>query len=103
MLLASIRKQGLRQFAAFDESECWLAPENVPAYANVLVRLADELDVQCLLISHHDPKMFRGGFVVRLDGTPETGLTAIPEGRVPPEDAHANPDAFAWFSCFVCE
>jgi hypothetical protein len=94
--ISAVVKSGLRQFAAFDESECWLAPENVPAYANVLVRLADELDVQCLLISHHDPKMFRGGFVVRLDGTPETGLTAIPEGPVPPEDAHANPDAFAW-------
>jgi ribosomal protein L17 len=94
--ISAVVKSGLRPFAAFDESECWLAPENVPAYANVLVRLADELDVQCLLISHHDPKMFRGGFVVRLDGTPESGLTAIPESPVPPEEAHANPDAFAW-------
>ena len=66
--ISAVVKSSLFQFADFDESECWLAPENVPAYANVLVRLADELDVQCLLISHHDPKMFRGGFVVRLDG-----------------------------------
>jgi hypothetical protein len=94
--ISAVVKSGLRPFAAFDESECWLAPENVPVYANVLVRLADELDVQCLLISHHDPKMFRGGFVVRLDGTPETGLTTIPESPVPPEDAHATSEAFAW-------
>ncbi|MBJ6124812.1 AAA family ATPase [Microvirga splendida] len=78
--VSALSKSGARQFVAFDESECWISPDNVPAYGNVLVRLSTDLGFQCLLISHHDPRMFHGAFIVRLDGTPETGLVAIPEG-----------------------
>src|SRR5919107_1122404 len=81
--VSALSKSGARQFVAFDESECWISPDNVPAYSNVLERLSSDLGFQCLLISHHDPRMFRGAFIVRLDGTPETGLVAIPEGSLP--------------------
>jgi predicted ATPase len=81
--VSALIKSGARQFAAFDESECWISPDNVPAYGNVLVRLSSDLGFQCLLISHHNPRMFHGAFVVRLDGSPETGLVALPEGPIP--------------------
>jgi hypothetical protein len=90
--VSALCKSGARQFVAFDESECWLSPDNVPAYGNVLERLSSDLGFQCLLISHHDPRMFRGAFIVRLDGTPETGLVAIPEGPVPNGGARHRPD-----------
>src|SRR4051794_39891665 len=92
--VSALSKSGARQFVAFDESECWISPDNVPAYSNVLERLSSDLGFQCLLISHHDPRMFRGAFIVRLDGTPEAGLVAIPEGPVPDGGAGHRPDLF---------
>ncbi len=92
--VSALSKSGARQFVAFDESECWISPDNVPAYSNILERLSSDLGFQCLLISHHDPRMFHGAFIVRLDGTPETGLVAIPEGPVPDGGARHRPDLF---------
>ncbi len=92
--VSALIKSGARQFAAFDESECWISPDNVPAYGNVLVRLSTDLGFQCLLISHHNPRMFHGAFVVRLDGSPETGLVALPEGPIPERGDGQRHDLF---------
>lgn len=47
-------KSGLRRFVALDEPDCWIAPERVPKFYNVVQNMGQRLDLQCLVISHHD-------------------------------------------------
>lgn len=58
MRFISIALSGNRRFVVFDEVDSFLKKEYVPAFANVLGRLASEIGVQCIYISHHDPELF---------------------------------------------
>lgn len=63
-----------RKFLVLDEADCWLAPNRVPAYVNVLVQCAEQGGIQSLFVSHHDTLDFDGVNVVELrlkDGIPE--------------------------------
>lgn len=47
-----------RKFLIFDEADCWLKPDLIPAFAKVLTQLSKELGVQVLYITHHDESNF---------------------------------------------
>jgi len=52
-MIACIKSDG-RKFLVIDEGDCWIKPSNVPSYYSVLADAARRLDLQCLVISHHD-------------------------------------------------
>jgi len=54
----SLSQTKLRQFMVLDEADCWLSPARIPAVGRVIHMLAEQIGVQTLLISHHDPKAF---------------------------------------------
>ncbi|HDX8428206.1 TPA: AAA family ATPase [Aeromonas veronii] len=58
MRFISIALSGNRRFVVFDEVDSFLKKEYVPAFANVMGKLASEIGVQCIYISHHDPELF---------------------------------------------
>jgi hypothetical protein len=76
--LIAVVKAGAGRFLAFDEADCWIAPERVPAFYRVLEDAAARLDVQCLAVSHHDLSAFEGRFhVSRVKGDPLDGVEVI--------------------------
>jgi len=80
---AALVRSPRRRFVALDEPDCWLAPDRVPAFTGVVARIAREVAVQALLISHHDPALFEGqAFVVRL-GWRAGRLAAVPDSAMP--------------------
>lgn len=84
-----------RRILMFDEADCHLSREYIPAFAAVLNSLAYELGIQVLYISHHPQSNFEGyGRIIQLYKTNnkihsrivgEEG--AYPEGYEPPESA----------------
>ena len=49
-----------RRFIVLDEPDCWLQPQLLPAFARVLVQVAERTNTQTLLVSHHDASYFEG-------------------------------------------
>jgi len=54
----ALARSGAYPFLVLDEPDCWLKPSRVPQFANVLGQIATELNIQVLLISHHDSDFF---------------------------------------------
>lgn len=54
----ALARSGSYPFLVLDEPDCWLKPSRVPQFANVLGQIATELNIQVLLISHHDSDFF---------------------------------------------
>lgn len=75
--------QGVRPFLVLDEADCWLSPERVPAFSEVIHSLTYDLGVQVLMISHHDTALLKG-FPVHLervageDGFPSVRVRHLP-------------------------
>jgi ABC-type glutathione transport system ATPase component len=94
--VANVLSVGLRIFALqqlgaehrkvliLDEQDCWLRPDRVPAFVNLLSKAARELDFQMIVISHHDVELFEENAdrIIRLvpgaDGTISTELVGLP-------------------------
>lgn len=57
--MIALVKSHARPFMVLDEGDCWLKPERVDAFYQVLFRVARELGVQLVVISHHDFSMLR--------------------------------------------
>lgn len=64
----ALARTSLRRFLVLDEADCWLAPNRVEAFANVIANMGTDLNVQSLMISHHTPELFGGcaGSLVQL-------------------------------------
>jgi predicted ATPase len=54
----ALARSGAYPFLVLDEPDCWLKPSRVPQFANVLGQIAEDLGIQVLLVSHHDPHYF---------------------------------------------
>jgi hypothetical protein len=52
--MIALVKSHARPFMVLDEGDCWLKPERVDAFYQVLFRVARDLGVQLVVISHHD-------------------------------------------------
>jgi len=89
--VSSILRSGLRPFCIMDEPDCWLKPTRVEAFTGVLCQLADEVGMQMLCISHHDPELIDPrAYVLRLAGNPLTVQPVNPDQD--PRHAWKNPD-----------
>ncbi|MFC6049872.1 hypothetical protein ACFPYM_18765, partial [Methylobacterium hispanicum] len=74
-LIAAV-KSGRRKIVVFDETDCWIKPERVRSYLEVVHQTARELSLQTILISHHDPAFLpEGVHLARVEGIPDS-----PEG-----------------------
>jgi DNA repair exonuclease SbcCD ATPase subunit len=48
-----------RRFLILDEQDCWLRPDLVPRLMAIIHTIAQKLNFQLLVISHHDLNLFR--------------------------------------------
>jgi DNA repair exonuclease SbcCD ATPase subunit len=48
-----------RRFLILDEQDCWLKPDLVPRLMAIIHTIAQKLNFQLLVISHHDINLFR--------------------------------------------
>jgi DNA repair exonuclease SbcCD ATPase subunit len=48
-----------RRFLILDEQDCWLKPDLVPRLMAIIHTIAEKLNFQLLVISHHDISLFR--------------------------------------------
>ena len=51
-------RSGKRRFLVLDEADCWIKPAWAPRFASVIQQLAEQMNVQVLMISHHDESLF---------------------------------------------
>ena len=51
-------RSGKRRFMVMDEADCWIKPLWAPRFAEVIQQMAQELNVQILMISHHSETIF---------------------------------------------
>jgi DNA repair ATPase RecN len=56
----------MRRFLLLDETDKYLAPENVPYYTSLIKNLATDFNTQILMISHHSAENFAGCNITRV-------------------------------------
>ena len=49
-----------RRFLILDEGDCWIKPEIIPDFIQVIKQLSEKLHIQILVISHHDESLLQG-------------------------------------------
>jgi hypothetical protein len=54
----AVARSGQRPFLILDEPDCWIRPDRVPAFFNVLQGLCRDLKFQLIVISHHPKQTF---------------------------------------------
>lgn len=83
----ALARSAHRPFIVLDEPDCWLRPDRIPSFAQVITQLArgqGGVGIQTLLISHHDASLFDTGFVALLKRTGANNVgISFPEGAVP--------------------
>lgn len=57
--IIAVLRSGMRPFLILDEADCWIKPTLAPKFAAMIQEVSRELNVQILMISHHDAKEFR--------------------------------------------
>jgi ABC-type branched-subunit amino acid transport system ATPase component len=57
--LSQLPEQDHRRFLILDEQDCWLRPDLVPHLMHIIHTIAQRLQFQILVISHHDVNLFR--------------------------------------------
>jgi DNA repair exonuclease SbcCD ATPase subunit len=64
-----------RRFLILDEQDCWLKPDLVPRLMAIIHTIAQKLNFQLLVISHHDLNLFReyADRIYRLAPAPKIG------------------------------
>lgn len=54
----ALARSGLRKFMILDEPDCWIEPDRIPSFANVLADMSAKIKVQTILISHYKGNAF---------------------------------------------
>ncbi len=57
--LSQLPEKEHRRFLILDEQDCWLRPDLVPRLMRIIHTIAQRLQFQILVISHHDVNLFR--------------------------------------------
>jgi energy-coupling factor transporter ATP-binding protein EcfA2 len=66
--LIAVVKSGGRRLLVLDEPDCWIKPDRIPDFYRVFRQAADQVGIQCLVISHHSHALFGEGIdVARLE------------------------------------
>lgn len=47
-----------RPFLVLDEQDCWLRPDLVPKFMKLIAKIAERLEIQVLVVSHHPVDLF---------------------------------------------
>lgn len=56
-----------RKFIILDEPDCWLKPEHIPLFAQIIGEISAQLNIQTVIISHHHWSFFKNyGRVIEL-------------------------------------
>jgi hypothetical protein len=55
-----------RPFLILDEADCWIRPDRIAAFSEVIHQLSRDMGIQILMISHHSADMLKG-YPVRLE------------------------------------
>lgn len=90
--LSQLDRQRHRPFLVLDEQDCWLKPELVPVFMKLIAKVAHELDIQVLAISHHPVDKFGSGADRIFELVPGDQASG-PTIRALRTDAHHTPPA----------
>ena len=58
--LSQLPRQSHRPFLVLDEQDCWLKPSLIPKFMGLINQIAQRLQLQLLVISHHPLDLFAG-------------------------------------------
>ena len=73
-------KSGGRRFLVLDEPDCWIKPDRVADFYRVFRQAAEQVGIQCLVISHHNHALLGEGIeIARLESDGETSSIASSE------------------------
>lgn len=74
--LSRLDPENHRPFLVLDEQDCWLKPDLVPRFMNLISLIAKRLGFQVLVISHHPLDLFAGSAdkIVALEQDREKGV-----------------------------
>jgi energy-coupling factor transporter ATP-binding protein EcfA2 len=65
--LIALSRSPNRKFIVLDEQDCWLKPEHVPVFAKIIGEISKQLNIQTVIISHHNWEYFKNyGRVIEL-------------------------------------
>lgn len=74
---AALSRTANRKFLVLDEPDCWIKPEQIPAFMKVLADVATQTNTQTMFVSHHPPEFFAEGInIVQMSRTPEGEVIA---------------------------
>lgn len=65
--LVALLRSGQRRFMVLDEADCWIKPDLIPRYAAIVSQMSRDLNVQVLMISHHNESLFAQSISHRLN------------------------------------
>lgn len=54
----ALQRTNLQKFLVLDEQDCWIRPDRVRQYVNVVQEISNDLNIQTIMISHHDSSFF---------------------------------------------
>lgn len=54
-----ISRSGNRPFIVLDEPDCWIAPSLIRPFFKMLKALSEKLGMQVLIVTHHEPELFK--------------------------------------------
>lgn len=57
---AALSRTQNRRLMVLDEPDCWLKPERVPYFVNVISQVSQDMGAQTFFITHHDTSYFEG-------------------------------------------
>lgn len=75
-----------RRFLILDEGDCWIKPEIIPDFIQVIKQLSEKLHIQILVISHHDESLLQGiehRLILEKDYTTNKIKTSWSNGDIP--------------------
>lgn len=81
----ALSRMNCRKFIVLDEADCWLAPDRIGQFANVVSKMGEEMGVQSLMISHHDAANFwdAANTVAHLSKKDQSGLVSVSHQKEP--------------------
>lgn len=89
---SALLRSNNRRFIVLDEPDNWTKPDRVPAFSAMLGSVAQQANVQTLLVSHHDQSYFEGlATIVRMYEREGVVSTEVLEPRVGAWEDAAQP------------
>ncbi len=77
--LSRLNPEAHRPFLVLDEQDCWLRPDLVPRFMELISTIAERLNFQVLVISHHPLDLFEGSAesILALEPNRDSGVKIV--------------------------